>query len=198
MANVGSRGHNTTSMTQIHQSKAQSAKFLGTSASRDHEHSTSTAMTSRFEARKRTILRQLDAPDGEYHDLSPKGSIDAPIRDLISEINGFDGLVTTSSCSGRISVFLEGLKADSDALNPPAEGEESRAGPGGKGGGGIWLFISHDPVEVPNTASSDFTSKFGLVKATADATRAPGVHCRFVHLKFEPMVSMRLEVHRRL
>ena len=73
-------------------------------------------MTSRFEVRKQNILEQLDVPDGEYHDLSPKGSIDAPIRDLISEINGFDGIVTTSSCSGRISVFLEGRKADSGPL----------------------------------------------------------------------------------
>jgi tRNA wybutosine-synthesizing protein 3 len=65
-------------------------------------------MTSRFESRKQKILEQLDAPDSEYHDLSPKGSIDAPIRELIGEINGFDGIVTTSSCSGRISIFLEG------------------------------------------------------------------------------------------
>lgn len=141
-------------------------------------------MTSRFNARKRKILKQLDAPDGEYHDLSPKGSIDAPIRDLITEINGFDGIVTTSSCSGRISVFLEGRKADSDS------GEEQRAGPGGKGGGGVWLFISHDPVDVLNIA--DFTSKFGLTKAKADAGERPDVHSRFIHLKFEPMVSLKM------
>jgi tRNA wybutosine-synthesizing protein 3 len=145
-------------------------------------------MTTRFEARKQKILEQLDAPDSEYHDLSPKGSIDAPIRDLISEINGFDGLVTTSSCSGRISVFLEGRKADSDPLKSAEveEGEGTRAGPGG-----AWLFISHDPVEVPQaTSSSYFTSKFGLENATGGAVKNPGVHCRFVHLKFEPMVSL--------
>src|SRR5690242_1217936 len=111
-------------------------------------------MVSRFEARKQKILEQLDAPDEEYHDLSPKGSVDAPIRDLISEINRIDGIVTTSSCSGRISVFLEGRKADSDPSKPVEEGEESRAGPGGKGGGGAWLFISHDPVEVADAASA--------------------------------------------
>ncbi|KZM20905.1 tRNA(Phe) 7-((3-amino-3-carboxypropyl)-4-demethylwyosine(37)-N(4))methyltransferase [Ascochyta rabiei] len=146
-------------------------------------------MTSRFEARKQKILEQLDAPDGEYRDLSPKGSIDTPIRDLINEINGFDGIVTTSSCSGRISVFLEGRRADSDPLKLAEEGEESRAGPGGKGGGGAWLFISHDPVEVLGTAaSSDFTSKFGMINAVTETTQRPGVHCRFIHLKFEPMI----------
>ena len=33
-----------------------------------------TDMPTRFEVRKQKILEQLDAPDGEYHDLSPKGS----------------------------------------------------------------------------------------------------------------------------
>ncbi|KAJ4381240.1 hypothetical protein N0V86_003589 [Didymella sp. IMI 355093] len=146
-------------------------------------------MTSRFEARKQKILEQLDAPDCEYHDLSPKGSIDAPIRELIGKINGFDGIVTTSSCSGRISVFLEGRKADDNALRLPEEGEESRAGPGGKGGGGTWLFISHDPVEVPNVSSStDFTSQFGLQNASDDELSRSDAQRRFIHLKFEPMI----------
>jgi tRNA wybutosine-synthesizing protein 3 len=147
-------------------------------------------MTSRFEARKQNILEQLEAPDGEYHDLSPKGSIDAPIHDLIREINSFEGIVTTSSCSGRISVFLEGRKADNDPQKVAGEGEESRAGPGGKGGG-VWLFISHDPVEVQGTtASTDFTSKFGMTTAMPNAEQGPDVHSRFIHLKFEPMVSL--------
>jgi len=55
-------------------------------------------MATRFEARKQKILEQLDTPDAEYHDLSPKGSVDAPIRDLIGEINSLESLVTTSSC----------------------------------------------------------------------------------------------------
>ncbi|KAJ4410546.1 hypothetical protein N0V91_002033 [Didymella pomorum] len=146
-------------------------------------------MTSRFIARKQKILEQLDAPDGEYHDLSPKGSIDAPIRELIGEINGLDGIVTTSSCSGRISVFLEGRKADGNASNLPEEGEESRAGPGGKGGGGTWLFISHEPVEVPTASSPiDFMSKFGLQKASDGELVRSDAQRRFVHLKFEPMI----------
>lgn len=146
-------------------------------------------MTSRFEARKQKILEQLDAPDGEYHDLSPKGSVDAPIRELIGEINGLHGIVTTSSCSGRISVFLEGRKADADTLKASEEGVESRAGPGGKGGGGTWLFLSHDPVEVPDVSSqTDFTSKFGLRVASDDELSRSDTQRRFIHLKFEPMV----------
>jgi tRNA wybutosine-synthesizing protein 3 len=150
-----------------------------------------TDMPTRFEARKQKILEQLDAPDGEYHDLSPKGSVDAPIRDLIGEINKLQGLVTTSSCSGRISVFLEGRKADTEASDSALEGEESRAGPGGKGGGGAWLFISHTPVERVEE-NHDLMSEFGLQKIeTGEGT--PSVSCRYIHLKFEPMVILLLQ-----
>jgi tRNA wybutosine-synthesizing protein 3 len=168
-----------------------------TSASRGHANeedlssqlTAHTTMTNRFEARKHHILAQLETPDSEYQDLSPKGSVDEPIRNLISEINTLDGLVTTSSCSGRISVFLEGRKAsDDDTLQE--ENRESRAGPGGKGGGGAWLFISHDPVEIPEGhASPTFSSRFGLENASTVETSLPEVSSRYVHLKFEPMVS---------
>ncbi|KAI4695257.1 uncharacterized protein J4E84_001882 [Alternaria hordeiaustralica] len=143
-------------------------------------------MPTRFEARKQKILEQLDAPDGEYHDLSPKGSVDAPIRDLIGEINSLPGLVTTSSCSGRISVFLEGRKSYNEVPDELPERETSRAGPGGKGGGGAWLFISHTPLGR-DEATGDLISKFGLDKAEA-TEETPSVSSRYIHLKFEPMI----------
>jgi tRNA(Phe) wybutosine-synthesizing methylase Tyw3 len=153
-------------------------------------HFSLTAMASRFEVRKAKILEQLGATDEEYHDLSPKGSVDKPIRDLIGEINCLEGLVTTSSCSGRISVFLEGRKTGFD--EPPAEeNEQSRAGPGGKGGGGAWLFISHTAIDSPREASTpNYMSKFGLSRAVAESPGAAGVQSRYIHLKFEPMVSL--------
>lgn len=40
-------------------------------------------------------------------DLSKKGSIDDQIMDLVQYINAKDNYFTTSSCSGRISVFSE-------------------------------------------------------------------------------------------
>jgi tRNA wybutosine-synthesizing protein 3 len=145
-------------------------------------------MTNRFEARKQNILTRLEAPDGEYHDLSPKGSVDEPIRDLISEINTFEGLVTTSSCSGRISVFLEGRKSGiEDGLND--ESGVSRAGPGGKGGG-AWLFISHASVETLSVDESPMLfAKFGLDDTVPQEETIPGINSRYIHLKFEPMVS---------
>ena len=43
-----------------------------------------------------------------YRDKSPKGSVDEGIRELINEINSYEGLVTTSSCAGRVSIFVDG------------------------------------------------------------------------------------------
>lgn len=147
-------------------------------------------MSTRFEARKQNILEQLDVPSAEYHDLSPKGSIDEPIRDLIEEINGLDGLVTTSSCSGRISVFLEGRKTDLDSVDDDVDVKESRAGPGGKGGGGAWLFISHFPIESVDAATSpNCMSRFGLQETTVGDENTTSSSSRYIHLKFEPMVT---------
>lgn len=65
-----------------------------------------------FARKKARILSQLAVPDADYADASPKGSVDAGIRQLIGEINGCAGLVTTSSCAGRASVYLEGRKTN--------------------------------------------------------------------------------------
>ncbi|KAJ7334508.1 tRNA methyltransferase tyw3 [Desmophyllum pertusum] len=52
-----------------------------------------------FERQKVSCLSQVD--------LSKKGSIDEQIMDLVQYINAKDNYFTTSSCSGRISVFSE-------------------------------------------------------------------------------------------
>ncbi|KAL5328650.1 hypothetical protein ACEPPN_002152 [Leptodophora sp. 'Broadleaf-Isolate-01'] len=126
-----------------------------------------------FQHKKSLILAKLSVPISEYDDLSPKGSIDIGIRELIDEINATEGCVTTSSCAGRVSVFLEGRRkvealeglgvggeggnegegngnvgerGDGKEDEGGLEGERTNAGVGGKGGGGRWLFVSHDPV----------------------------------------------------
>lgn len=141
-------------------------------------------MLTRFQARKQKILEQLAAPDEEYHDLSPKGSVDAPIRALIADINSLEGLVTTSSCSGRISVFLEGRKADANGTNSE---DTASAGPGGKGGGGAWLYLSHDPIPTSELETMRFTTLFTLTSGgpTNGTEHSSG---RYIHLKFEPMI----------
>jgi tRNA wybutosine-synthesizing protein 3 len=127
-------------------------------------------MPASFRDRKAKILADLSIPDSEYQDLSPKGSVDEGIRELISGINSQPGYVTTSSCAGRVAVYLEGAK-------------------GAKGGG--WLFTSHDPFELPaQGAVGSVYEYFGLKAASEDAAKSSdAVGKRFVHFKFEPMVS---------
>ncbi|KAI0172724.1 methyltransferase TYW3-domain-containing protein [Hypoxylon sp. FL1284] len=181
------------------------------------------AAAPHFAQRKRRILEQLAAPEAEYTDASPKGSVDAGIRDLIDEINGLEGFVTTSSCAGRVSVFVEGSKKKreenglaggqgedeeedggdhgvkgDDAKGAAAEDEDAEvgklAGVGGKGGGGAWLFVSHDPVALDGDDSSDLTALLGL-RGSSDTDGAAEEHpagdvaaTRFIHFKFEPMI----------
>jgi tRNA wybutosine-synthesizing protein 3 len=155
-------------------------------------------MSTNFQVKKRKILEQIEVPDEEYTDLSPKGSIDMKIRDLVYEINKVDGLVTTSSCSGRISVFLEGQKksslqpsqGDSEELldNQDLAQQQVTASPGGKGGG-KWIFVSHEPVlqDSSSKTSSTFHNFFGMTSnKPSDSIVGPGE--RFVHFKFEAMV----------
>jgi tRNA wybutosine-synthesizing protein 3 len=148
-----------------------------------------------FIAKKKIILNQLSVPISEYDDLSPKGSVDEGIRDLIDEINRIEGCVTTSSCSGRVSVFLEGKKqVHGEELDGSLrEGSESgvretTAGVGGKGGGGRWLYVSHNEVDITqhDGAEGSLTSLLGM-EQSHDGLRS-GAGIRFIHFKFEPMV----------
>lgn len=143
-----------------------------------------------FEIKKAKILSQLAKPDAEYTDASPKGSVDEGIRDLIDEINTRDGLVTTSSCAGRVSVFVEGTKT---SKNTGAEAEDDKPKPasavGGKGGGGAWLYVSHDPVtEDALGLAGGEASLFGL-DGSVEGMGAEAEVERLIHFKFEPMVS---------
>ncbi|KAJ6446839.1 tRNA wybutosine-synthesizing protein [Purpureocillium lavendulum] len=167
-----------------------------------------------FGERKAKILQQLGVPDAEYFDASPKGSVDQGIRDLIDEINRAEGFVTTSSCAGRVSVFLEGRKGAATTANaagdaPAGSGlegddgdEQSRqpqqreqvAGVGGKGAGGTWLHVSHEPV--PCEAGDEFDAwARGLgFKAENEPIPSSSSHAsterRLIHFKFEPMLIM--------
>ncbi|KAB5547288.1 tRNA wybutosine-synthesizing protein [Coniochaeta sp. 2T2.1] len=159
-----------------------------------------------FLAKKSKILSQLSAPPGEYVDASPKGSVDVGIRDLIDEINRREGLVTTSSCAGRVSVFVEGAKSSKSgkAVDDGEEEDEGWGGGGGgggggvkpastvggKGGGGAWLFVSHDPVDEDVSKTQEGVLQlFGLDEA-AEAEENGGSlgEGRLIHFKFEPMI----------
>jgi tRNA wybutosine-synthesizing protein 3 len=138
-----------------------------------------------FADKKKRILDQLSLPDSEYQDASPKGSIDEGIRDLIDEINSVDGLVTTSSCAGRVSIFLDGRKT---RLADDA-GAEQVAGVGGKGSGGKWLYISHEPIANGDGSRIIWAPLLDEV----DENEGP-VPRRLIYFKFEPMVRLESRV----
>lgn len=136
------------------------------------------SMSKQFLAKKKTILQALGVSDDVYTDLSPKGSVDDAIRDLVTSINSVDSLVTTSSCSGRFVVYLDGP----DKL-ASADNDETASRKAGKGGG-TWLFTSHTPVTAPLT--------WQVIAGKGDAHIGPAtsldIEGRLVHCKFEPMI----------
>lgn len=138
-----------------------------------------------FLEKKKKILEQLSIPDAEYTDASPKGSVDEGIRDLIDEINEVSGFVTTSSCAGRVSVFLEGRR-----VAETEDEDEQIAGVGGKGAGGTWLYVSHDPVPDNGNVYQEWTEMLGLAESDAFQDKIKELkERRLIHFKFEAMVS---------
>jgi tRNA wybutosine-synthesizing protein 3 len=143
--------------------------------------------SSSFLSKKLDILRNLSTPSDSYSDLSPKGSVDIGIRDLIDEINELDGLVTTSSCAGRISVFLEGSRTEERQDRSTSQ----NVVPGGKGNGGRWLYVSHDPILGPSNKQLEgrsLSKLFGMPNETAVFEGMRPRSTRFAKLQFEPMV----------
>lgn len=161
-----------------------------------------------FTARKQKILSELQQPDDEYTDKSPKGNVDVQIRDLIDEINRIDGYVTTSSCAGRVAVFVEGgdsndnsvlggtsVKPELELELEPDPDEDTRSkqdsfpptrtSPGGKGGG-HWLYVSHDPVLH---ASSDVSEH--RVQSDGDMSQQQGYYTKLFQLSSLPAADIR-------
>lgn len=75
--------------------------------------------TEEFAQRKQYVLEKMLTGD-----LSPKGSIDAPIRELLDCLNVHEKYVTLSSCSGRVSLFVH-------------QGHK----------GGRWIYCDHEKFE---------------------------------------------------
>lgn len=144
-------------------------------------------MATTFQAKKQKILEQLEIPNEDYTDLSPKGSVDEGVRELVDEINKQDGFVTTSSCAGRVAVYLEGI-SKRVRQDDTREDEPSGIASGGKGGG-QWLYVSHDPPNMSDvTRDGGVCSLLGLPHAQTPSSPASAENTRFVRLKFEPLV----------
>ena len=154
-----------------------------------------------FTTKKNAILASLAFPESVYTDLSPKGSVDEAIKPLIDRINALAGVVTTSSCAGRVSVFLEGRKHGTrreergdDKEDEVSEKEpEQAAVPGAKGMGGKWLFVSHEPIDLSVKESRENLPRLLGLGPSGEQSEAlflsGGVkEIRLVRFQFEPMV----------
>lgn len=126
-----------------------------------------------FDQKKQSILDEINSTD---LDLSPKGTIDELCLPLMALINSHKDMVTTSSCSGRLSVFAEGNKAlDNDTVKV-----------GGKGEGGKWLYVTHDKNQIMGWLSKveDYTIR------TDDASERNQIVSsnRLLLYKYEPFI----------
>ncbi|KAK4753279.1 hypothetical protein SAY87_022077 [Trapa incisa] len=116
-----------------------------------------------FEKRKMATMASLGCTET---DKSPKGTLDAPIIPLLTEINSRPSFFTTSSCSGRISIFSQ----PSFAATAAAEKKKAR--------GGTWLYISHSPADPDAIISLIFPPA---------STRPPQPSSDLV-FRFEPLI----------
>ena len=102
-----------------------------------------------FDQRKHRIITDLA---NNTNDLSPKGSVDAPITTLVDRINAHPHYYTTSSCSGRITLFQH---YSSD----------------GKGKSGRWLLCEHAAIPLPHLHQALHTASTAPAASTAAVLR---------------------------
>ncbi|GAB7352587.1 hypothetical protein MBLNU459_g2969t1 [Dothideomycetes sp. NU459] len=141
-------------------------------------------MAAAFVSKKSKIVQQLSISEEDYSDASPIGKVDGNIRNLVDEINTLDSLVTTSSCAGRIAIYLEGKKKGQPQPDITSdEVSSANAGTGGKGGG-QWLFVSHDPLD----GDFDLLSSSGIAMEGDPSTPGSTQDVRWIRCKFEPMI----------
>mmetsp|Transcript_7427 Transcript_7427/g.9210 ORF Transcript_7427/g.9210 Transcript_7427/m.9210 type:complete len:276 (+) Transcript_7427:708-1535(+) len=131
-------------------------------------------MQDPFDQKKQSILAEIGTTDEATPDASPKGTIDEFCIPIINLINSNKDMVTTSSCSGRVSVFLEGVKnIDQDDVKIGAKGNQGR-----------WIFVTHDPKDLSDWFSSvdfKYITDISSYKSTSVTTR-------YILYKFEPLI----------
>ncbi|ABN65624.2 predicted protein [Scheffersomyces stipitis CBS 6054] len=130
-------------------------------------------MLDPFDQKKVSILKEISSTNEDSPDASPKGTIDELCIPIIELINSHNDMVTTSSCSGRVSVFLEGIKNVGH--------DDTKIG--AKGNHGRWIFVTHDVNQLKNWDSQvDFQYEQSCELEKLDITT------RYILFKFEPLI----------
>ncbi|KAF9966709.1 hypothetical protein BGZ70_001544 [Mortierella alpina] len=166
-----------------------------------------------FTLRKKAILIALNS---DTPDKSPKGYVDEPLLPLIVLINNHKDYVTTSSCSGRICTYLEGLDEEAQGAGADHHDEDEEDGvvrgydentslaaveAAKRAKGGQWLYVSHDPVVFPEHSIQDQRWIVDLLfgpeahrvvlmedSAHSDTRTLDMARSQLVYFKFEPMI----------
>jgi tRNA wybutosine-synthesizing protein 3 len=144
-------------------------------------------MSPGFATQKTKFLQQLTAPDASDTNRSPEGSVDVGIRRLVDEINKIDTLATTSSCSGRVVVYLEGRSSSLPRSNLDDDMGISGLAITADGGSNKSLFVSHDPL--PLSGKSPVAPMLGLSDHTNLGVPSSIEGVRWVRCKFESLVG---------
>lgn len=133
-----------------------------------------------FNRKKEHLLKEIGLNSENNPDASPKGTIDALCLPLIFLINSHKDMITTSSCSGRVSVFVEGSKE--------VDFEQENGGKvkiGAKGDGGRWLFVSHEKGDIQEWwTHKDVKLKFKELPKNKEYN----IDTRYVLFKYEPLI----------
>lgn len=142
-----------------------------------------------FHERKHKVISELvEEMDPNNPDKSPKGYIDAPILDLMRLINQHSQFYTTSSCSGRVAVYCEGV-------DEKKKSAESELDPAKSTKGGKWLYVTHDPVSIPDLENMDawilkllFGDAYDRLTTDPIENEQAIINQQLVFFKFEPLV----------
>ncbi|GME78414.1 unnamed protein product [Ambrosiozyma monospora] len=159
-------------------------------------------MSDPFDQKKAAILSEIDLTSSDHPDASPKGTIDELCIPIIKLINSHKDMFTTSSCSGRVSVFVEGFKITktkklvSETPDEKTTSEMSERNPGqgenkdnfkigAKGEGGHWLFVTHDDTKLDNWWVD---KKISFENNSTKKIQDLNLSTRYVLFKFEPLI----------
>lgn len=136
-----------------------------------------------FDRQKAHLLEEIGLNSENNPDASPKGTIDTLCIPLIKLINSHKDMVTTSTCSGRLSVFLEGEKNVDKVRSTIDQREPIKIG--AKGDGGHWLFVSHDKDEINEWwKRNNILLKYDNAISEEDYD----AKTRYVLFKYEPLI----------
>ena len=125
-----------------------------------------------FDARKARARDEIALGDDEAaaRDRSRAGRVDARCEAIVREAFASDDFFTTSSCSGRVSVFATRAR---DARE-------------GKGEGGTWAYVSHEPARAEEVAAA--VARRGGEGAGAEDDEGGGWAKSTLTLRFEPFI----------